>query len=139
MEQPPVVEQPPVAEAQPPAAAPPADAKQSQQLDGNAAVPEAEAKAKAYLEDPTPADKLSDEDLRKRLDGIRELMAGNELSRKTEQALRKKLRVEREILRNRVALAEPPKPAKPEAGRSAGPQAIKNQQEGLHLQHSRSC
>jgi outer membrane protein OmpA-like peptidoglycan-associated protein len=78
-------------------------------LDGNAAVPEAEAKAKVFLEDPTPADKLSDEDLRKRLDGIRELMAGNELSRKTEQALRKKLRVEREILRNRVALAEPPK------------------------------
>ena len=87
---------------------PPVDTKQAQQLDGNAAVPEAEAKAKVFLEDPTPADKLSDEDLRKRLDGIRELMAGNELSRKTEQALRKKLRVEREILRNRVALAEPP-------------------------------
>ena len=116
VEQPPAVEQPPVAEAQPPAAAPPADAKQSQQLDGNAAVPEAEAKAKVYLEDPTPADKLSDEELRKRLDGIRELMAGNELSRTTEQALRKKLRAEREILRNRVALAEPPKPAQPEAG-----------------------
>ena len=51
VEQPPAVEQPPVAEAQPPAAAPPADAKQSQQLDGNAAVPEAEAKAKVYLDD----------------------------------------------------------------------------------------
>lgn len=123
--QPPAVEQPPVAEAQPPAAAPPADAKQLQQLDGNAAVPEAEAKAKAYLEDPTPADKLSDEDLRKRLDGIRELMAGNELSRKTEQALRKKLRVEREVLRNRVAMAEPPKPAKPEAGSEPAPKPSK--------------
>ena len=109
VEQAPVVEQPPVAEAQPPAAAPAVDAKQSQQLDGNAAVPEAEAKAKVFLEDPTPADKLSDEDLRKRLDGIRELMAGNELSRETEKLLRKKLKVEREILRNRVALAEPPK------------------------------
>jgi outer membrane protein OmpA-like peptidoglycan-associated protein len=121
VQQPPVVEQPPVAETQPPAAAAPADAKQSQQLDGNAAVPEAEAKAKVYLDDPTPADKLSDADLRKRLDGIRELMAGNELSRKTEQALRKKLRVEREILRNRVALAEPPKPAQPETGNQPVP------------------
>ncbi len=125
VEQPPVIEQPPVAEAQPPAAAAPADAKQSQQLDGNAAVPAAEAKAKVYLDDPTPADKLSDEDLRKRLDGIRELMAGNELSRKTEQALRKKLRVEREILRNRVAVAEPPKPSKPDAGGQPAPKPSK--------------
>lgn len=125
VEQAPVVEQPPVAEAPPPAAAPPADAKQSQQLDGNAAVPEAEAKAQAYLEDKTPADKLSDEDLRKRLDGIRELMAGNELSRRTEQALRKKLRTEREILRSRVAMAEPPKPAKPSAGNEEAPKPSK--------------
>ncbi|MDP1699755.1 MAG: OmpA family protein [Aestuariivirga sp.] len=125
VEQPPAAGQPPIAEAQPPAAAAPADAKQSQQLDGNAAVPEAEAKAKAYLEDPTPADKLSDEDLRKRLDGIRELMAGNELSRKSEQALRKKLRVEREVLRNRVALAAPPKPAKPDAGNQPAPKPSK--------------
>ena len=121
-EPPPVVEQPAVVETQAPAAAP-ADAKQSQQLDGNAAVPEAEAKAKAFLDDPTPADTLSDEALRTRLDGIRDLMAGNELSRKTEQALRKKLRVEREILRNRVALAEPEKKPKPDAGTQPVPGA----------------
>ena len=125
VEQPPVVEQAPVVETQPPAAAAPVDAKQAQQLDGNAAVPEAEAKAKAYLDDATPADKLSDEDLRKRLDGIRELMAGNELSRKTEQALRKKLRVEREILRNRVAVAEPPKPSVPASGDQPTPKPSK--------------
>ena len=94
-------------------------------MDGNAAVPEAEAKAKVYLDDPTPADKLSDADLRKRLDGIRELMAGNELSRQTEQALRKKLRVEREILRNRVAVAEPPKPSKPDGGNQQAPKPSK--------------
>lgn len=124
VEQPPVVEQPAVVETQPPAAAAPVDAKQAQQLDGNAAVPEAEAKAKAFLDDPMPAEKLSDEDLRKRLDAIRELMAGNELSRKTEQALRKKLRVERDILRNRVAMTEPEKPAKPpkqDAGTPSAP------------------
>ena len=131
VEQPPLVEPPPVAETQPPAGeqppvaeaqpAAPADAKQSQQLDGNAAVPAAEAKAKVYLDDPTPADKLSDDDLRKRLDGIRELMAGNELSRQTEQAFRKKLRTERDILRNRVAMAEPPKPTKPDGGDQPAP------------------
>ena len=54
-----------------------------------------------------------------------ELMAGNELSRKTEQSLRKKLRVEREILRNRVALAEPPKPAQPETGNQPAPKPSK--------------
>ncbi len=120
VEQPPAVEQAPVVETLPPAA-PAVDAKQAQQLDGNAVVPEAEAKARVFLDDPTPAEKLSDEDLRKRLDAIRELMAGNELSRKTEQALRKKLRAEREILRNRVALAEPEKPAKQDAGSQPAP------------------
>ncbi|MGB9142184.1 MAG: OmpA family protein, partial [Aestuariivirga sp.] len=117
---PPVVELPAVVESQPPAA-PAVDAKQVQQLDGNAAVPEAEAKAKVFLDDPTSADKLSDEALRTRLDSIRELMAGNELSRKTEQALRKKLKVEREILRNRVALAEPEKPPQQGAGTQPAP------------------
>ena len=104
-EQPPLAEPPPAVVAQPPAvietqapvAAPASDAKQAQQLDGNAAVPEAEAKAKVFLDDPTSADKLSDEALRTRLNGIRDLMAGNELSHKTEQSLRTKLRVEREI------------------------------------------
>jgi outer membrane protein OmpA-like peptidoglycan-associated protein len=117
----PVEQAAPAVEPQPPAAA--VDTKQTQQLDGNAAVPEAEAKAKIFLEDPTPADKLSDEDLRKRLDGIRELMAGNELSRKTEQALRKKLRAEREVLRNRVAVKEQVEPPKQEATSQPAPDA----------------
>ena len=117
----PVEQAAPAVEPQPPAAA--VDTKQAQQLDGNAAVPEAEAKARIFLEDPTPADKLSDEDLRKRLDGIRELMAGNELSRKTEQALRKKLRVEREVLRNRVAVKEQAEPPKQEAAGQPAPDA----------------
>lgn len=99
-------------------AAPPApavDAAQSKKLDGNQGAPEAEAQAKAILDDTQPADKLSDEELKKRIDSIRDLMAGNELSRATERSLRQKLRVEREILRNRVAQAESaaPKPGKP--------------------------
>ena len=104
-------------------AAPPivVDKTQAQQLDGNAGNPEAETKAKAFLEDPRPAEKLSDEELRARLDGIRELMAGNELSRQTERALRQKLKAERDILRNRVASAEVPKPPIQQTGNQPAP------------------
>lgn len=95
--------------------APAVDTAQSKKLDGNQGSPEAEAKAKAILDDTRTADKLSDEELKKRVDSIRDLMAGNELSRATEKSLRQRLRVEREILRDRVAQAEQatPKPGKP--------------------------
>jgi outer membrane protein OmpA-like peptidoglycan-associated protein len=119
---PPAVVEVPVQTLEP--AAPPApavDAAQVQKLDGNQGTPEAEAKAKAILDDARTADKLTDAELKARVDSIRDLMAGNELSRATEKALRKKLRVEREILRDRVAAAEakepkagqPPAPAEP--------------------------
>ena len=110
---PPVPPQPPVAEvpAQPqqpvqPPAPVQADAKDTQRLDSNVANPEAEAQAQKFLNDPRPAKRLSDDQLRQRLDGIRDLMAGNELSRETERALRQKLTAERDILRQRVAAAE---------------------------------
>jgi outer membrane protein OmpA-like peptidoglycan-associated protein len=51
-------------------------------------------------------DSLSDDDLKARLDGMRDLMADNELSQKTERALRKKLQAEREVLRARIAAKE---------------------------------
>ncbi len=79
------------------------DKQEVQKLDGNQAVPEAEAKAKVYLDDNRPADQLKDDELRARVDGMRDLMSGNQLSRDTERALRRKLRAERDILRNRVA------------------------------------
>jgi outer membrane protein OmpA-like peptidoglycan-associated protein len=89
-----------------PAPAPQVDKQEAKELDGNAADPQAEAAAKAFLSDATPAEQLSDDDLRKRLDGMREVMAGNELSRDTERALRKKLKTERDVLRQRLAVAE---------------------------------
>ena len=85
------------------AAQPNPDKKQVQQLDGNKAAPEAEARAKIYLDDTRPADQLKDDELKTRLDGMRDLLAGNELSRDTERAMRRKLKDEREVLRNRVA------------------------------------
>lgn len=56
--------------------------------------------------DETPVDSLSDDDLKARLDGMRDLMADNELSQKTERALRKRLQAEREVLRARIAAKE---------------------------------
>jgi outer membrane protein OmpA-like peptidoglycan-associated protein len=125
----------PATPAPPPAAAPVViDKSQAQTLDGNVGTPEAEAKAKKFLEDPRPAEKLGDEELRNRLDGIRELMAGNELSRDTERALRQKLKAERDILRNRVAVAEtappvaqPGSPPPPPASTARPPRTNKNE------------
>jgi outer membrane protein OmpA-like peptidoglycan-associated protein len=111
----PVVEQPPPAQtAEPPAAAPaPAvDKVEAKELDGNAGNPEAEQKAAAFLSDAATAESLSDDALRQRLDGIRDLMAENELSVKTERALRDKLRNERVVLRDRLAKAKADEEAK---------------------------
>jgi outer membrane protein OmpA-like peptidoglycan-associated protein len=83
------------------------DQAQARNLDGNTANPDVEAKAQVYLNDSTNAEQLSDSDLRKRLSGIRELLAGNQLSRQTERALRVKLAAERNIMRGRIATTEP--------------------------------
>ncbi len=111
----PVVEQPAEAKtAEPVAPAAPVvvDKVEAKELDGNAGDPEAEKRARAFLDDATPADGLSDDALRTRLDGMRDLMAENELSVKTERALRDKLRSERVILRDRVAKAKAEEDAK---------------------------
>jgi outer membrane protein OmpA-like peptidoglycan-associated protein len=111
----PVVEQPPAAQAaEPPAPAPApvVDKVEAKELDGNAGNPEAEAKAKAFLDDAATAESLSDDALRQRLDGMRDLMAENELSVKTERALRDKLRSERVVLRDRLAKSKVEEEAK---------------------------
>jgi outer membrane protein OmpA-like peptidoglycan-associated protein len=93
-------------------AAPAADKAQVQQLDGNQGNPELEEKAKALLADETPADQLDDDKLRLRLDAMRDVMESNELSRDTERALRKKLRADREVLRDRLAKVKAEEEAK---------------------------
>lgn len=123
----PVVTEPPLdAKAAEPAAQPPAppvvDKADVKELDGNAGDPVAEKKAKTYLDDPATAESLSDEALRARLDGMRDLMAENELSIKTERALRDKLRKEREVLRDRVAKLKADEEAK-----AAAAQALEDQ------------
>jgi outer membrane protein OmpA-like peptidoglycan-associated protein len=106
----PIAEQPaaeqPAQQAAEPAPAAAVDKKEVQELDANAGEPEAEKKAKAFLADATPADQLSDADLKARLDAMRDLMSDNELSQKTERALRKKLQADRIVLRQRIALKE---------------------------------
>jgi outer membrane protein OmpA-like peptidoglycan-associated protein len=120
----PVITEPPpetkaVEPVAPPAPPPVVDKADVKELDGNAGDPAAEKKARAYLDDATPADSLTDEALRARLDGIRDLMAENELSIKTERALRQKLGTERDVLRARVAKVKAEEEAKAAAAKAA--------------------
>ena len=122
-----VLEAPPVPKVVPPPPAPPLESKPLPQvavavpvpqvivapsaadakaLDSNIVDPASEKQAQAYLADKSELTRLSDDDLRKRLDSVRELMSANELARDTERAVREKLKSEREVLRQRVALAE---------------------------------
>ena len=104
-ETPPAIEAP-LAVAVEPAPPPPPAKADVQALDNNAGNPEAENQARLYLDDTTPLENLSDDDLRIRLDSIRDVMASNELSRETERAVRKRLKEEREVLRQRLAVQE---------------------------------
>jgi outer membrane protein OmpA-like peptidoglycan-associated protein len=64
--------------------------------------PAAETKAKAILADQTPAASLPNAKLRDRLNAIRTLLAANNLSQTTENALRQKLLADRTVLRSRI-------------------------------------
>jgi outer membrane protein OmpA-like peptidoglycan-associated protein len=119
-----VQEAPAVDVAQPAVAPPPPPAPtkaEVQALDNNAGDPALEKEARAYLDDTTPLENLSDEDLRSRLDGIRDVMAGNKLSRATEDAVRAKLKTERDILRVRIAQKEADAKAKEAAALQPAP------------------
>jgi outer membrane protein OmpA-like peptidoglycan-associated protein len=109
--QPVVIEPPP---------APPAKAD-VQALDANTGDPASEKQAHAYLNDQTALDSLSDDELRNRLDNIRDVMASNELSRDTERAVRTKLKGERDILRQRLAAKEIASTQKTDAAQAAPP------------------
>jgi len=79
------------------------DKKDVEKLDNTKATPQAEAKAKSYLDDNRRSDQLKDDEAKARLDGMRELLSDNELSRDTKRELRRKLKEERDFYRNRVA------------------------------------
>jgi outer membrane protein OmpA-like peptidoglycan-associated protein/Tfp pilus assembly protein FimT len=79
------------------------DKKDVEKLDNNKATPQAEAKAKAFLDDNRRGDQLKDDEAKARLDGMRELLSDNELSRDTKRELRRRLKEERDLYRNRVA------------------------------------
>lgn len=68
--------------------------------------PAAETKAAALLADGTPADSLTDDALKARVEQYRDLLGEADLSRKTAKALRQRLKADREALRARVAAQE---------------------------------
>ena len=111
-----VVAPPPVAVVAPSAA-------DSKALDNNAGDPAAEKQAQTYLADKSDLSKLSDDDFRKRLDVIRDLMTANELSRDSERAVRAKLKGERDVLRQRIAQVEAEKQLKDAQANATNPPA----------------
>lgn len=94
------------APAQAPTVAPAQQSAKVQQLDANAVDPAAEKQAQAYIASNVDTATLSDDDLRKRLDDVRELLTANQLSQDTERAVRAKLLKEREALRQRLVIAD---------------------------------
>ncbi len=78
------------------------------------APPEIENKAREIIADDISAERLSDDQLSNRLKDMRTVLEEPGLSKKEQRALRKKLKAEREVLRSRMASAEPeaeaPKP-----------------------------
>ena len=63
----------------------------------------AERRAQELLADKTPADRLRDGALRRRLEAARDLLSEGGLSRQSERALRQRLAADRAVLRARVA------------------------------------
>ena len=105
------IEKPVAVVAPPPPAVQVPTPENVQKLDANVGDPAAEQAAKTYLANKDDITKLSDDQLRTRLDNARELLAANELSLETERAVRAKLKQEREVLRTRLAQAEAAKQA----------------------------
>ena len=100
-------------------AAPAEDKAAASKLDGNSGDAAAEKQAADFMASASSANGLNDKQLRKRLVDMRNLMASNKLSAKTEKALRVQLRKERDVLRGRVDKAKPDKP-KPQTDANAG-------------------
>ena len=140
--QPPVA-QPPVAE-QPQTQPPPAQTDQ-QQASPVKVDPALERKAQVYLTDGVDVNTLKRKQLRKRLSDMRDLLASNELSPQTREALRQKLASERAVLRNDVAAEEglpppsqPQQPGKPrKPGQTQGGSNANNTDDRAVLQDRR--
>jgi outer membrane protein OmpA-like peptidoglycan-associated protein len=65
--------------------------------------PQAEQRARSVLADRKPADRLSNEDLRRRLDANRNLLSSGDLPPEQEAELRRRLAEDRAVLRRRVS------------------------------------
>lgn len=80
----------------------------------------AERRARELLADNTPADRLRDEALRRRLEAARDLLSEGGLSRESERDLRQRLGADRAVLRARVAEVEAREAGEEDAGGLGG-------------------
>lgn len=86
--------------------------------------PQLEQQAQAMLNDHADVRAMKQPELRKRLTGMRDLLATGQLSPQTSDALRAKLASERQILRNQVSAAE--SGSEPPQGQGQPPQGAGN-------------
>lgn len=89
--------------------------------------PEMERKALAILNDTVDVRSMKRRELRERLSGIRDLLASDQLSPATKDALRKKLAAERQVLRNEVSEGEGGGRPAQQGGQNQPPEAPKSQ------------
>lgn len=120
----PVAEQPPEAPAATQQAQPPAKPTDQQLAKPTNVDPALEQRAQAFLNDKVDVRSLKRKQLRQRLSDMRELLASNQLSAETREALRQTLARERQVLRREVAVEEGLPPVQPQ------PQAQPGQQQG---------
>lgn len=118
-QQPPAAGQPkpvPPANQQAQQPQPPPAAPTEAQLANPKVNPALERQAQAYLNDNADVRMMKRKQLRKRLSDMRDLLASNQLSPQTREALRQKLAQERAVLRNEVAVDEglPPPSTQPQ-------------------------
>lgn len=111
--------QPPPPQLQPPPAQPTVPAPPPARRAG--VNPALESRAQAYLADTADVRSMTRKQLRKRLSDVRDLLATNQLTPQTREALRQKLAGERAVLRDAMAADEGQPAAQPPPGQPQPP------------------
>ena len=111
------------------APAPPPSEAENRAVDKPKVSAEAEAQAKTLLAEGAAVEKMSDDQLRARLERLRDVLEEGNISRETERDLRNRLKEERQILRARVAARDLKKDEETQQG---GQQAGSGQGGGLN-------
>ncbi len=101
---------------------PPPSTAENRAVDKPDVSQEAEAQARKLLAETASVEKLNDDQLRARLERLRDALESGNLSRDTERELRNRLKEERQILRTRVATRDLEEQASQQGGQQGAGQ-----------------